>query len=272
MVTVLGASGFIGSHLVNSLISKGIDYYAPVRDENLSGRNLGDLVYCIGLTSDFRNKPYDTFESHICKLSQVLQHSEFNSFTYLSSTRIYINNVDKVDENSKLTVDVNDPNDLFNISKIGGEVLIMNSKRNKVRIIRLSNVYGDDYNSTNFLSSIIKDAILLKKVVLHSTADSAKDYISVKDAVDLILNISLTGKNQIYNVATGFNIRNDEILNIIQAETGCNIEYHLDSKKIIFPIIDNNRIVREFKFFSKETLLQDLPSLIQGFRTSLILK
>ncbi|MBA2429479.1 MAG: hypothetical protein H0V55_07135 [Thermoleophilaceae bacterium] len=40
-ITVLGADGFIGSHLVRRIEALGLDHRAPRRDEDLRGRDLG---------------------------------------------------------------------------------------------------------------------------------------------------------------------------------------------------------------------------------------
>ena len=65
MVTILGSSGFVGSNLKNKLVSVGINTYTPHRSEELSGKNLGHVIYCIGLTADFRTKPFETIEAHV---------------------------------------------------------------------------------------------------------------------------------------------------------------------------------------------------------------
>src|SRR4051812_11177152 len=78
--TVLGASGFIGSHLMRWLESQSLPYWAPKRCENVLGRPLGHVIYCIGLTADFRGRPYDTVRAHVCHLLDILEEAEFASF------------------------------------------------------------------------------------------------------------------------------------------------------------------------------------------------
>jgi len=89
-ITVLGSSGFIGSHLVNKLRELNVSYYCPSREEDLTKKNLGDVIYCIGLTADFRSRPFDTVTAHVCKLLTILQECRFDSLLYLSSTRLYM--------------------------------------------------------------------------------------------------------------------------------------------------------------------------------------
>ena len=88
-ITVLGASGFIGSHLVRELDARGLDHEAPPREEDLGGRDLATVIDCAGITADFRERPLDVAESHVCLVERVLRTSRCESFTYLSSAGIY---------------------------------------------------------------------------------------------------------------------------------------------------------------------------------------
>ena len=73
--TVLGACGFIGSHLAERLREANVKPSCPSRDEDLSGKNLGKVIFCIGLTGDFRARPFDTVTAHVCRLVEILQQS-----------------------------------------------------------------------------------------------------------------------------------------------------------------------------------------------------
>ncbi len=266
MITVLGASGFIGSRLVKKLVELNIHYYAPKKNEELDHKPLGDIIYCIGLTADFRQRPFDTIEAHVCKLNHILMECDFSSLTYLSSTRVYRHNSGFVNEESKVIVDVSDPNDIFNSSKLTGEMLILNCNRKNAKIVRLSNVYGDDFSSGNFLSSIIRDALEKGKIIFHTSPDSAKDYISINDVVGMLIKISLSGNRAIYNLARGANIENTDIARAIQAETGCAVEFDGNAEKVIFPVIQIDRISSEFNFKPSFALLNDLTGIIRSFK------
>src|SRR5919197_813364 len=65
-VTVLGASGFIGGHLAKHFRALGYECLTPGRNEpSLYETDLGDVIYAIGLTADFRQRPLDTIEAHV---------------------------------------------------------------------------------------------------------------------------------------------------------------------------------------------------------------
>lgn len=268
MITLLGATGFIGSHIAQYLESINIYFYKPGRNEDLREKHLGDVVFCIGLTGDAKSKPIETVEAHISKLKYIIKNCQFDSITYCSSTRIYLHNVD-ASEDCLINVEINDPYELFNLTKLTAESLLINTVKN-YKIVRLSNIFGDDFASDNFITSIIKDALIKKKIFLRTTPKSEKDYLHVNDASKLILKIAETKfSNGIYNVAAGINITNSEILDIIQTITGCDVTYQSDAANIIFPRINTVRIKKEFDFSPSYGLLEELPMIIDKFKTNL---
>lgn len=267
--TVFGASGFIGSHLAEFIRTKDTEVFCPKRDEQINiNENLGNIIYCIGLTADFREKPFETIEAHVCKLKDLLQKHIFDSFTYISSTRIYIHNIGKVDEHTMIPISVNDPFDLFNSSKLTGELLTLNSRKPKTRVVRISNVIGNDFSSKNFITSIIRSALSDGKIVLRTTPYSSKDYISVDDVVKLLYHISLRGESSIYNLASGINTTNEEICKIIQEETNCTVEYANKLDTIVFPSISINKIQDEFGYHNSSSMKTMLKKMITSFKTS----
>ncbi len=261
MITVLGASGFIGSHLVTRLQQQEITHSAPGRGENLTGMNLGDVIYCIGLTADFRARPLDTVQAHVCHLLEVIRFCKFDSLLYLSSTRLYHRGKSPAQEEDALQVTPSDPSDLYNISKAMGEALVHSCER-KVRIARISNVYGGNFfSSDNFLNSIIRAALSENKVVLHTALDSEKDYVYIDDVIDVLLKIATRGTRAVYNVASGTNVTNHELMDTIRRLTGCAVEATSDAETIKFPHISIERIMSEFSF-APSPMLQNLKGVI----------
>lgn len=264
MITVLGASGFIGSHLVERLGESGIDYYAPGREEKLSKKNLGVLIYCIGLTADFRVRPLDTVAAHVCKFLEIFRQCEFESLIYLSSTRLYGLSSTRASEEDLIKVDPLDPSALYNISKVMGESLAITA-REKATVVRLSNVYGADRDSHNFLSEILRGALHDKKISLNTSLDSEKDYVGVTAVVDLLIEMAKGCSRQIYNVASGRNYSNSEIAERIRELTGCKIEVAPNAQTTRYPQIDISRIKQEFAFTSS-SLLDDMDTLVNFYR------
>ena len=270
MITILGSSGFVGSNLSNFIKSKNeVELYCPARGETLLHKNLGNVIYCIGLTADFRSKPFETVEAHVSLLSKIIQNHEFDSLTYLSSTRLYIKNgflKKSVIEGEDISLNASDPYDLFAASKITGELLALNSGRKNIKIVRLSNVFGKDFNSQNFITSIVKDALINNRVDLFTTSDSEKDYIYIDDVCEALEKLALVNNTGIYNLAFGENTPNSEITDQIEKLTGANFHYSPSAQKIAFRSIDINKLRAEIDFNPTVSLTGYLPEIVSSFR------
>lgn len=262
--TVLGARGFIGRNLLSFLRENGHDTWAPSPDDEIIfSRALGHVIYCIGLTADFRERPYDTMRAHIGLLTEVLERTDFDSFLYLSSTRVYSRNR-TASETDPIIVDASAPSDLYNISKLAGESLCRSSGRTHVRIARLSNVIGLDPTSQNFVIDIIRQAIG-GRITLRSQPLSSKDYIWIDDAVKLLAEIAVSGSETVYNVASGINLQHREIVDQLVRLTGTRTEILPEAPRHDFPVIDIQRIRNEFGF-SPQNVLSKLPGLIANIK------
>ena len=267
LFTILGASGFIGSHLVKHLNSEGHSCHAPAKGEDISKANLGNVIYCIGLTADFRTKPFETINAHVCCLVEALTRYTYDSFVYLSSTRVYGAREAIAHEEDVIHCQPLSPCDLYNISKIMGESACFAAGKENVRVVRLSNVYGYDSQSENFIFSLIRDALRKKKILLNTTLDSSKDHINVHDVVKILPQIALKGKQKIYNVASGENVSAGQIVDRLGSRTGCSVAVAADAERISFPNIYIGRIKKEFEF-KHSRILDDLEQLIADYKNS----
>jgi nucleoside-diphosphate-sugar epimerase len=245
--TVLGAGGFIGRSLVTYLKSEGHEVLEIKRDYvDHINKPWGHTIYSIGLTSDFRSKPFETVEAHTEILSKVLRDAEYDSFLYLSSTRVYFES-ECTQESTNIKVNPTNKSDIYNISKLLGESLCLNINKPFIRIARLSNVVDASDNSDNFVSSLIKEA-LEGEIILRSDPKSAKDYISLNDALVILTKISLYGKSRIYNVASGKLYEHIQWVNKIKRATTCKVKILENAPKQIHDKIAIGKISKEFSF------------------------
>lgn len=262
--TVLGAGGFIGSRLVTALRENGFECLAASRREPVPpAQPLGHVICCVGVTADFRSRPFDTARAHVCHVADILEKADFESFLYLSSTRVYARAADTREESS-VTVNPLTAGDYYNLTKLTGEALCFSSGRQNVRVARLSNVYGDDLQSSNFLPSIIRDAIARRHVTVQNSLASSKDYVALRDVLAILPKIAVAGRDRLYNVAAGLNVTNAEILGELARITRCSFEQSPDAPTVLFPSIDISRSIAEFGF-APGRLLGHLPQLVRQF-------
>jgi nucleoside-diphosphate-sugar epimerase len=264
MITVLGGSGFIGSRLVRHLQAAGHPCSAPARGERLEARDLGHVVYCVGMTGDFALRPDEGVEAHVCKLLDLVTSSRFESFVYLSSTRLYRRHRSPTArEEDELTVSPESFDDLYNLSKALGESIVL-ARDARVHVVRLSNVYGGDPGQHTFLSSLITDAVTRRAVTLETSLESARDYVAVSDVVEILARIAVGGRQRVYNLASGVNVTNGEVVRAIARITGCAVAVVPEAPTVVYPEIEIERARGEFGF-EPSSLLRDLPQLIESY-------
>ena len=262
--TVFGASGFIGQALTRSLVDAGYEVHAPGRDERPDpALDLGHVFYCIGVTADFRSRPFDTVRAHVSVLSDLLERHRFQSMLYLSSTRVYAG-AGRAHEDAPLTVNPNDPSDLYNLSKLTGEAICLHAGKPHCRVARLSNVVGFDPHTHNFHAELIREA-LSGRIALRSAPSSEKDYILLRDAVGLIMRIGLHGQASVYNVASGVNLTHARWCDALARATGCAVGHVPDAREYRFAPIDIARIREEFGF-EPAPVFDAVPGLVEAFR------
>jgi nucleoside-diphosphate-sugar epimerase len=241
----------IGRHFIKFLRARGEDVFAPNReDDSIFSRPLGHVIYAIGITADFRTRPIDTVQSHVCMLADILQRADFASLIYLSSTRVYMGASTSSEDNT-FYVRPQDPSDLYNLSKLMGESLCLFCGREGVKIARLSNVVGgEDHDSDNFIPSLIRDA-RKGKISLRTDLSSTKDYIHIDDVASLLYEIARTGQSDIYNVASGRQVTHAEWVNRLASLTGCSVEVEAEAPVVQCVPIDVKRVSDEFRFQAK---------------------
>jgi nucleoside-diphosphate-sugar epimerase len=265
VITVLGASGFVGRHVTRELDRRQTAYWAPSRDERLSGRELGHVIWCAGVTAEFRTRPLDTVAAHVGDLERLLSGAAVDSVVYLSTTRFYRGD-GVASESDALRLDPADPDQLYDASKVAGEALVLASGVPAL-VLRLANVYGVDPGSQNFLPSIIEAALRDGTATLRSSLDSSRNYVGVTDVATATLGLMDAGARGIYNVA-GERVSHREIAERLTELTGCSIQVDPGAPTAIAPDISIARLRATIEF-EPEPLLDALPRLVEEYRRAL---
>lgn len=243
--TIFGASGFVGSELLRQLAGADHTAHGITRDNwPKPGSSLGHVIFTIGMTADFRERLTETVEAQVVTLHRALTTYRFESFLYLSSTRLYADAASTT-EDSALVARPADPDHIYNISKMAGEALCLAQASPAVRVVRLSNLFGLQDMSPNFLNAVVREAAQTGKVSIGQAATSAKDYLAVEDAARALLAISVQGTQRLYNVGSGSNTTHLDIAALLR-QYGTDVSFALHGPEVVFPPLDVTRARAEF--------------------------
>ncbi|WP_338725447.1 SDR family oxidoreductase [Shewanella baltica] len=263
--TIIGGKGFIGNEIAKKLSLRGHNVFIPQKeDDSLWRNNLGIVIYCAG-HGDCINNPLKVLDSNTTLVARLLAEAQFSRFMYISSTRVYMGN-ETAFEQDDLRVLSNDNRRLFNLTKLVTEELLLRSNKDVV-ILRPSNVYGVALDSPLFLPAITRNAITTGKIDMYVSPDYAKDYVSVDSVAEMTIAIAIKDviESKIFNLAAGYNVKASEIAMVLQAETGCIVNWHSVNNTIeIFPETSVSLIQQHIKFYPSD-VLDDLQSMITRF-------
>lgn len=260
--TVLGSSGFIGRHLVAHLRASGHEVLTPARDADLAGQASGHLIYAIGLTGDFRQRPLDAVDAHVGLLAKVLRDARFESFLYLSSTRIYGGlPADQLAREDLALPQRPTLDGLYDLSKLLGEAMCLAQNHPAMRVVRLSNVYGVGQSPHTFLQMVLAELLREGEVTIGEAAESTKDYVALRDVVELLPRIAEHGDSRLYNLASGVGLSHRELAERLEVLTGGRVHFAENGACRRFPRIDVSRVSRAFAW-EPRSLLADLPELL----------
>jgi len=252
LFTIFGATGFVGSHLSRRLEVHGHQVRAVGRSGwPPHGANLGHVIYAIGVTADFRSRPIDTVEAHVCRLVEVLRSYSFESFLYLSSTRLY-RDASSTQEAAMIAVPPGDPERLYDATKVAGEALCLTLPFPTLKVARLSNLYGPRNHTDNFLSQVLAEGRKTGSIVIRTGPDSTKDYLHVEDACAALIEIATKGRQRIYNVASGFNVTHRELAELLGQHAGIKASFSANEADVIWPRIDMTRFATEFSWSPRQ--------------------
>ena len=268
--TIFG-QGFVGTNISIFLKKKKCKLFIPKKGKYKFKKNLHNVIYCIG-NQNWLKDPEVTYNANLAMVPKIIFNNKFDSFTFLSTTRLYFANPKtKTSENDPININTNNKSFLYNSLKIAAENLCLTLNNKNIKVVRMSNLFGNNFtNQAYLLPTWIRNSIKNKKIDLYISKNSTKDFIYVNDAFDVLLKIIKRGKNRLYNVATGKNIKLFKILKEIKKITNCKINYTHSSNVVKEPKINIKRITNEFNFKPKNNLIDLLNDLIINYKNNLL--
>ena len=265
LYTIFGSSGFFGTNLYKVLKERKKKIFIPKKNKYLFNKNLGNIIYCIGTSESIKN-PKNALIANLEILSKILTNNKFQTFTYLSSIRVYSKS-SKTKETDKITFNHNEKGVYFKSLKLAAESLCLQMNNPKIKIIRLANVFGHYFsNQIYLLPTLLRQSITKRKISIIINKNSKKNYLNVNDAINVILKIINKSKHQIYNVASDKQISIGQISEKIKKFTNCKVLYK--NSNIIFnePKINIQRIKKEFNFKPEIKFDKEIQKIIRNYK------
>lgn len=216
--------------------SNNLDYQkiSKIRNKNNKVNLIFNNFYPSKLLNDLSVENYSKFNSlTLEKLTLFLEnfpYKKINKIIYTSSSAVY-----SIQKNLNGQHEDKFNRELYAAYKLSAEKLITNfanKKKIKYYICRIFNTYGDDNDEFSFINKIVKCKIQNKKITIHNSGISLRDFIHVND-IGRIYNKILNHKvaSGIYDIGTGLSYQIRDIVNFLEFR-----EKNIIKKKNIFEI------------------------------------
>jgi len=240
MIAIIGASGFIGSSLVEALLSQkkeplAIDIVKPKGDHNWL---MADIVEPATIERIFFEYSVETV-IHLVGLPQINLCEKDPQFSYLLNTQSVQNTleamrktgVQKVIFASSAAVyesqagtasekQTPDPNTIYGYHKYISEELIKaysNSYGINFTILRLFNVYGQNPQLGKDVISIFLRRAKNREQLTVKGKNKYRDFIDVKDVTKaFVASLLAQANNKIINVGTGVKLTLEELVDLMR--------------------------------------------------------
>ena len=193
-ILVIGGSGFLGSHVADILTSKAHDVYiydivkskylsssqkmivGDILDKKLIDESISKVEYvyhfaAIADIKEAKDNPIDSARFNIIGTLNILDAcKKFNIKRIIFSSSIYV---------------YSNHWSFYRTTKQSCELFIENYLEEfnlNYTILRYGSLYGTRANNFNFISNIIKQALLDKEIIRRGDGQEIRDYINVIDA------------------------------------------------------------------------------------------
>lgn len=217
---IVGAQGFLGSHLKTKLISLGIEVFCISRKDgdltqietweklNFSGGRLTAVFFCAEDTGNQRyfseRDPFDVWSNNVLIIQNLTRYLEKvqNPCHVFVFGSLWTSIVDKrvIDEDDLFQLDKGSPIISLQLTKIALLSFVRKINANTIhsaQIITPGTLYGPYDNSDHLIPSVIRQAMNKKGSILMSgTGDGIRNFIYIDDFSDLLL---LLIKNKLFH-------------------------------------------------------------------------
>lgn len=273
---VLGASGFIGSHLLQYLSSKGRHViafsrqtiknkllkvqYVKVESYNTVELPSNPIVFHLAESShigevESKGLPYITENT---QLTQMLLQQKPARFIYGSSAAVY----KEIQELSHLPdAPLTYCKSIYGQTKQAVEKIVVDQGG---VVVRFANIYGPGMSSSNIFSNIFLQ--LNNNVILLNEGSSKRDYLWIDDLVEGLDAVSSGKTRGIFNMGSGHSISCEELCKLIlkiSNKEHLKINYlspHEHSSSIY---MDIDKTKKSFSWYPKTSLPDGIKKMVE---------
>jgi len=180
----------------------------------------------------FLNNPLDTLKLNTTTLFALLEKlSDDGVLLFISTSEVY-NGLTKppFKETDIGTSTTEHPRACYIEAKRCGEAICLSSGKN-AKIVRVSLVYGSGARASDsrVLYDFVNQALIDKKIVVKGGADNLRTYCYVEDAIDMMWDVIIKGKEKIYNIGGDSVMTIKEMADVIAKATG--VKYSVSSQE-----------------------------------------
>lgn len=243
-VAVFGASGFLGSHLVNELLGRGyhvfsldivtptfvnsstfiqVDIFDRNQIEAVFKNNSFDVVYNLAGFSSIDKSiefPIEAFQLNVMGNLYILEECrKYNIERFIYASSAYA---------------MSDKGTFYGISKLSSEKIIEeygNKYNLPFTILRYGSIYSELNFENNYIYNLVKNAIESGQIIHEGDGNEIREYIHASDAaklsVDVLEDKSYNGK---HIILTGVErIKRIELFNLINEILGNTLAIHVSN-------------------------------------------
>jgi len=261
---VFGGSGFLGSHVADTLTENGFDVTVFDINESKYLKNgqqmvIGDIlnssivrevvdgseiVFHFAGVADIKEaneKPFDAVKYNILGTTNILDEcvkAKVSRFIFASTVYVY-----------------SDHGGFYRSTKQACELLIENYQNTyglDFTILRFGSLYGRRANDFNWIHQIIKQALTEGKMLRKGNGEEVRDYIHVKDAAQICLDVlDAEYRNQYLIISGTQTIQVKELLKMINEmmDNKIKIKYldeHMEGHYEVTPYTFRPRMAKKY--------------------------
>ncbi|TAL15313.1 NAD-dependent epimerase/dehydratase family protein [Patescibacteria group bacterium] len=296
---VIGANGFVGSHLVDELVEAGYSVRAfdrfgsPVRfvknkqvevfvgdifDDQAVYKALEGVDYVFhsfSATTPFASDsdPYGDITLNILRNVQIFEQcvaANVKKVMFMSSGGAVYGSLSEHKEASEMDAPI--PVSPYGIGKLGTEYYLAYFNRKygmKSISYRLTNPYGPRQPSNSnqgvipiFIGKIKKG----EELTVYGDGTGSRDYIYIRDATKMIVKSFANAEHHTYNIGSGYQTNLNEIIESIEEATGLTAKVaHAEAPKTFLQNarVSIKRFNEEFGTLNTTTLSEGLKKTVQ---------